>query len=170
MLALALAPFAFHAAPSPDHLRSRSTAIAMNAPRPSVHMNPSWDFRHGVGGSALATEKAIDGTVAMRSSSAARAPSAASAPQGTHVTDESRRRAPGPVNEWDFRHGVGSSALAGKPAIDGSVAMRSSVASAPSANEKSWPGASDSPADEYEFRHGTGGPGGAEAHYMPRCL
>ena len=122
----------------------------------SVH----YDFRYGIGNDqALASTKAIDGSVAMMAPASAPASALPAATPGpSNPKDDATRDTEGlvqpskirePISDFQFRHGVGSldgeAPMAMNRAIDGSVAMMSidsppaprnalPVANAPAAN------------------------------------
>jgi len=105
------------------------------AVQPLVQNSPQdeWTFRHGSGGSALASTRDIGGKVAMLQVQSTAAPPlsvepSAPAPLAPALAASTPMPQPAassnaPPEEWTFRHGAGGQALASTNFIDGSVAM-----------------------------------------------
>ena len=95
---------------------ARTGSVVCSAARPSVGFRASDEFRHGHGGDALASSKAIDGSVAMMNVDGPATPSKQRPRPAAGV--------PLPASPSNtFRYGAGGPSLAATRAIDGTVAM-----------------------------------------------
>ena len=102
--------------PAASTLAARTGSVVCSAARPSVGFRASDDFRHGHGGDALASSKAIDGSVAMMNVDGPATPSKQRPRPAAGV--------PLPASPSNaFRYGAGGPSLAATRAIDGTVAM-----------------------------------------------